>query len=94
MTTTTFISLHCIVTPHQASFIFDWQIEILEFRPFLSASSITIYIAFFVDEKVKVPLTFRLAKDYPVDLYYLMDLSQSMADDKKKVANLGINLGK
>ena len=42
---------------------------------------------------MKVPLTFRLAKDYPVDLYYLMDLSQSMADDKKKVANLGINLG-
>lgn len=41
-----------------------------------------------------MPLTFRLAKDYPVDLYYLMDLSQSMADDKKKVADLGINLGK
>lgn len=46
------------------------------------------------DEKVKVNVTFRLAKDYPVDLYYLMDLSQSMDDDKKKVAALGIRLGR
>lgn len=46
------------------------------------------------DEKVKIPLTFRLAEDYPVDLYYLMDLSQSMKDDKAKVANLGSKLGK
>ena len=45
------------------------------------------------DEKVTIPLTFRLAKDYPVDLYYLMDLSQSMNDDKDKVAKLGLNLG-
>ena len=46
-----------------------------------------------VDEKVRVDIKFRLARDYPVDLYYLMDLSQSMADDKKKVANLGLRLG-
>ncbi|KAK3108829.1 hypothetical protein FSP39_016685 [Pinctada imbricata] len=35
-------------------------------------------------------LTFRLAENYPVDLYYLMDLSNSMADDKKKLADLGV----
>lgn len=37
------------------------------------------------------PLTveFRQAQDYPVDLYYLMDLSKSMEDDKDKLAVLG-----
>lgn len=29
------------------------------------------------------------AEDYPVDLYYLMDLSKSMEDDKNKLSNLG-----
>ena len=32
---------------------------------------------------------FRQALDYPVDLYYLMDLSKSMEDDKAKLAELG-----
>lgn len=32
---------------------------------------------------------FRQAEDYPVDLYYLMDLSKSMEDDKDKLALLG-----
>lgn len=36
---------------------------------------------------------FRLAEDYPVDLYYLMDLSNSMADDKEKLASLGNLIG-
>lgn len=34
-------------------------------------------------------LQFRQAVDYPVDLYYLMDLSKSMEDDKVKLAELG-----
>ncbi|CDW55110.1 Integrin beta pat 3 [Trichuris trichiura] len=34
-------------------------------------------------------VTFRQAVDYPVDLYYLMDLSFSMADDKQKLTELG-----
>lgn len=29
------------------------------------------------------------AEDYPVDLYYLMDLSKSMEDDKDKLSSLG-----
>ncbi|XP_048754285.1 integrin beta-1-B-like isoform X2 [Ostrea edulis] len=37
-------------------------------------------------------LTFRLAENYPVDLYYLMDLSNSMADDKEKLASLGVKI--
>ncbi len=31
--------------------------------------------------------------DYPVDLYYLMDLSYSMKDDKQKLSELGDQLG-
>ena len=38
-------------------------------------------------------VTFRLAEDYPVDLYYVMDLSKSMDDDKDKLAELGTDLG-
>ncbi|VDP32143.1 unnamed protein product [Soboliphyme baturini] len=34
-------------------------------------------------------VSFRQALDYPVDLYYLMDLSFSMADDKQKLTELG-----
>ena len=34
-------------------------------------------------------IQFRQAEDYPVDLYYLMDLSNSMKDDKEKLADLG-----
>jgi hypothetical protein len=29
-----------------------------------------------------IPVEFKQAKDYPIDLYFLMDLSNSMADDK------------
>lgn len=38
-------------------------------------------------------MTFRQAVDYPVDLYYLMDLSYSMKDDKEKLSQLGDLLG-
>jgi integrin beta 1 len=34
------------------------------------------------------------AIDYPLDLYYLMDLSQSMKDDKDKLSALGNDLAK
>lgn len=37
----------------------------------------------------RVELQYRQAEDYPVDLYYLMDLSNSMSDDKDKLALLG-----
>ena len=32
----------------------------------------------------------RPAENYPVDLYYLMDLSLSMNDDKAKLSDLGL----
>lgn len=40
-------------------------------------------------EVVSFPLIFRQAEHYPVDLYYLMDLTYSMRDDKEKLQELG-----
>lgn len=34
-------------------------------------------------------MNYAQAEDYPVDLYYLMDLSNSMEDDKEKLSALG-----
>ncbi|CAM4588860.1 unnamed protein product [Leuciscus chuanchicus] len=39
-------------------------------------------------------LKFKRAEDYPIDLYYLMDLSFSMKDDLENVKNLGTHLMK
>ncbi|EPB72212.1 ribose 5-phosphate isomerase A [Ancylostoma ceylanicum] len=39
--------------------------------------------------RVRFNVTYRQAVDYPVDLYYLMDLSYSMKDDKQKLSELG-----
>jgi len=36
---------------------------------------------------------FRQAENYPVDLYYVMDMSNSMKDDKERLALLGDLLG-
>ncbi|EEC13359.1 integrin beta subunit, putative [Ixodes scapularis] len=37
---------------------------------------------------------YRQADDYPVDLYYLMDLTHSMKDHRDKVAELADDMGK
>lgn len=37
-------------------------------------------------------MNYTQAEDYPVDLYYLMDLSNSMKDDKDKLSELGNKL--
>ncbi|XP_066947764.1 integrin beta-PS isoform X1 [Macrobrachium rosenbergii] len=42
-----------------------------------------------VHEALSMQVTFRQAEDYPVDLYYLMDLSKSMEDDKESLSKLG-----
>lgn len=46
-----------------------------------------------LDDPFQLDVHFRQAEDYPVDLYYLMDLSKSMEDDKDKLASLGTLLG-
>uniref|UniRef100_A0A8B9LFX9 Integrin beta n=1 Tax=Astyanax mexicanus TaxID=7994 RepID=A0A8B9LFX9_ASTMX len=43
-------------------------------------------------EPQKFSLKFKRAEDYPIDLYYLMDLSFSMKDDLENVKNLGTDL--
>lgn len=44
---------------------------------------------FVSDEAYRMSFAYSQAEDYPVDLYYLMDLSKSMEDDKKKLSDLG-----
>ena len=56
-------------------------------------SYLNFYIFLFLDDPQKFTLKFRLANNYPVDLYYLMDLSYSMKDDKEKLATLGVLIG-
>ncbi|XP_065338001.1 integrin beta-PS-like [Cloeon dipterum] len=43
-------------------------------------------------QKVQFELHYQQAKDYPLDLYYLMDMSNSMKDDKDKLSALGSKL--
>ncbi|NXO84151.1 ITB1 protein, partial [Sitta europaea] len=45
-----------------------------------------------VGEPQTFSLTFKRAEDYPIDLYYLMDLSYSMKDDLENVKSLGTAL--
>ena len=45
-------------------------------------------------EPKTVRLGVRLAEDYPLDLYYLMDLSYSLRHDLLNVGTLGQTLGK
>ncbi|KAJ8669062.1 hypothetical protein QAD02_000321 [Eretmocerus hayati] len=47
-----------------------------------------------INEVQKIKVEYVQAEDYPVDLYYLMDLSNSMKDDKQKLSDLGQNLVK
>ncbi|XP_050434816.1 integrin beta-PS isoform X2 [Adelges cooleyi] len=42
-----------------------------------------------INEAYRISLNYAQAEDYPVDLYYLMDLSKSMEDDKEKLSKLG-----
>lgn len=45
-----------------------------------------------VGEPQSFNLKFKRAEDYPIDLYYLVDLSYSMKDDLENVKNLGTQL--
>ncbi|XP_058826948.1 integrin beta-PS isoform X2 [Topomyia yanbarensis] len=42
-----------------------------------------------LNEVYRLGVKYSQAEDYPVDLYYLMDLSKSMEDDKEKLSTLG-----
>nr|XP_033334916.1 integrin beta-nu-like [Megalopta genalis] len=42
--------------------------------------------------KISIPLHYRLAKNYPLDLYYLMDLTLTMQDDQITLVRLAWNI--
>lgn len=52
---------------------------------------IIVLLNFFLtlDQEYRLQFNYSQAEDYPVDLYYLMDLSKSMEDDKQKLSGLG-----
>ena len=52
-----------------------------------------IYIIFILGETQQFTIQIKPAKNYPVDLYYLMDLSKSMLDDLEKLMTLGTKIG-
>ena len=54
----------------------------------------TAFAFLFLGVPTKVKLSVITPENYPVDLYYLMDLSASMGDDKQKILDLGNQLGK
>ncbi|XP_055975401.1 integrin beta-2 [Sorex fumeus] len=59
-------------------------------RQQLSPPRVTLYLR--PGQAAAFNVTFRRAKGYPIDLYYLMDLSYSMKDDLDKVKKLGGDL--
>ncbi|XP_007946883.1 integrin beta-2 [Orycteropus afer afer] len=59
-------------------------------RKQLSPQTVTLYLR--PGQAAMFNVTFRRAKGYPIDLYYLMDLSYSMLDDLINVKKLGGDL--
>ena len=45
------------------------------------------------DEKYTFQVTFRQAENYPVDLYFLMDVSQTMRHFRETLKNMSYTLG-
>ena len=48
---------------------------------------------FFSGQPATVKVHVKMPENYPVDLYYLMDLSGSMVEDLKKFPALGQSIG-
>lgn len=46
----------------------------------------------FLGQSYSIPFQYGIVEDYPMDLYYLMDLSKSMETHKMTVSALGNNL--
>ncbi|XP_021366395.1 integrin beta-PS-like isoform X1 [Mizuhopecten yessoensis] len=66
--------------------------ENIDLEPAIQIQPQEIRLTIRPNDPQKFKLTFRLAEDYPVDLYYLMDLSHSMKDDKERLALLGTDI--
>uniref|UniRef100_A0A7N8YHA5 Integrin beta n=1 Tax=Mastacembelus armatus TaxID=205130 RepID=A0A7N8YHA5_9TELE len=78
------------------------SISILQNMPLSSKGSVSAHVVQIMPQKVSLSLRpgdqtwfglqVRQVEDYPVDLYYLMDLSLSMKDDLDTIRNLGTKL--
>lgn len=53
-----------------------------------------LYLWFLAGSEVTFQIHVQQTEDYPVDIYYLMDLSASMFDDLQMIKNLGTTLSK
>lgn len=51
------------------------------------------FFFYFADKTEKIKINVKPAEDFPVDLYYLMDMSKSMEDDLLKLRTLGSKIG-
>ncbi|XP_019480550.1 PREDICTED: integrin beta-2 [Hipposideros armiger] len=70
--------------------IADSQVDQKGGQKQLSPQRVTLYLR--PGQAAAFNVTFRRAKGYPIDLYYLMDLSYSMLDDLINVKKLGGDL--
>lgn len=52
-------------------------------------SVVNCLFALFLDEPVTFTISVKPTTNYPVDLYYLMDLSATMRDDLDQIKKLG-----
>ena len=50
-------------------------------------------INFLLGQPATIKVDVKMPENYPVDLYYLMDLSGSMVEDLKKFPTLGQQIG-
>lgn len=64
------------------------------FEELQTLKTLNIHLSLREGEPQTFQLKFKRAEDYPIDLYYLMDLSFSMKDDLENVKNLGTDLMK
>lgn len=65
------------------------KLRISKSHSWLGKSYIIPIFVLKTDEAYDMHMQYAQAEDYPVDLYYLMDLSKSMEDDKDKLSELG-----
>lgn len=56
--------------------------------------SIDVFLLFLSESPYTFQIEYQEAKDYPMDLYVLMDLSYSMGPSRDTLSNLGLELGK
>lgn len=64
----------------------------LSHSPLSRRRALTPLPCHFADDSQVFHVQVRQVEDYPVDIYYLMDLSNSMKDDLENIQNLGTKL--